>query len=138
MPKGMAVRLLCHTTFTQLGVAKAYQGAHSTVPAGKETIAAGVKLYTAQCASCHGKDGMGEGAPARSVAPSVTPSPALLAYMISRPIAVDEYLLWAITGGGAQYDSEMPAFNEKLNRDEIWRIIAYMRAGFPEPTATAK
>ncbi len=134
MPKGMAVRLLRHLTFTQLGVPKAYEGARSTVPAGKETIAAGAKLFTAQCASCHGKDGMGDGAPTRSVAPS----PALLAYMISRPIAVDPYLLWAIADGGKQFDSEMPAFNDKLSRDDIWRIIAYMRAGFPDPDATGK
>jgi mono/diheme cytochrome c family protein len=32
----------------------------------------------------------------------------------------------------------MPAFKDVLNRDDIWRIIAYMRAGFPEPTDTAK
>jgi mono/diheme cytochrome c family protein len=134
MPKGMAIRLLRHTTFTQLGVPKAYEGARSTVPAGKETIAAGATLYGAQCASCHGKDGMGDGVPARSVAPS----PALLAFMISRPIAVDEYLLWAISDGGKQFDSEMPAFKDKLSREDIWRIVAYMRAGFPEPTTTAK
>jgi cytochrome c553 len=91
MPKGMAVRLLRHTTFTQFGVPKAYEGARSTIPANKDAIAAGATLYMSQCASCHGKDGMGEGAPARSVAPT----PALLAYMVSRPIAVDEYRLHA-------------------------------------------
>jgi mono/diheme cytochrome c family protein len=26
----------------------------------------------------------------------------------------------------------MPAFKNKLSREEIWKIIAYMRAGFPE------
>jgi mono/diheme cytochrome c family protein len=134
MPKGMAVRLLRHTTFTQFGVPKAYEGARTTVPTGKETIAAGAALYTSQCASCHGKDGMGDGAPARAV----VPSPALLAYMISRPIAVDEYLLWAVSDGGKQFDSEMPAFKDKLARDDIWRIIAFMRAGFPDVSAPAK
>lgn len=134
MPKGMAVRLLRHTTFTTFGVPKAYEGARATVPAGKDTVALGAKLYTAHCASCHGRDGMGDGAPARAVAPS----PALLAYMITRPIAVDAYLLWAIADGGKQFDSEMPAFNETLARDDIWRIIAYMRAGFPDPAATVK
>jgi mono/diheme cytochrome c family protein len=130
MPKGMMVRLLRHTTFTQFGVPKAYEGASTTVPAAasKEAVAAGSALYQSQCASCHGRDGMGDGAPSRAVAPS----PALLAYMISRPIAVDEYLLWSISDGGKQFDSEMPAFKDKLSRDEIWRIIAYMRAGFPD------
>lgn len=51
--------------------------------------------------------------------------------MIRRPISVDEYLLWAIADGGAQFDSDMPAFKDKLAREDIWRIVAYMRAGFP-------
>jgi hypothetical protein len=70
---------------------------------------------------------MGDGEPGRAV----SPSPALLAYMIRRPLSVDEYLLWAISDGGEQFDSEMPASKDKLSRDDIWRVIAYMRAGFP-------
>jgi mono/diheme cytochrome c family protein len=128
MPKGMMVRLLRHTTFTQFGVPKAYDGVRTTVTPGADTIAAGGKIYQAECASCHGRDGMGDGAPSRAMAPS----PALLAYMISRPIAVDEYLLWSVSDGGKQFDSEMPAFKDKLSRDDIWRVIAYMRAGFPD------
>ena len=66
------------------------------------------------------------------------PSPALLAYMIRRPISVDEYLLWAIADGGEQFDSEMPAFRDKLSRDDIWRVIAYMRAGFPDASGGSR
>jgi mono/diheme cytochrome c family protein len=51
--------------------------------------------------------------------------------MIQRPIAVDEYLLWSIAEGGKQFDTEMPAFKDTLKREEIWKIIAYMRVGFP-------
>jgi len=29
----------------------------------------------------------------------------------------------------------MPSFKNKLSRQEIWRVIAYMRAGFPSPPA---
>jgi mono/diheme cytochrome c family protein len=128
MPKGMMVRLLRHTTFMQYGVAKDYEGAKSTVPVDPPSIAAGGKLYAELCAACHGRDGMGGGEPGRAV----SPSPALLAYMIRRPISVDEYLLWAISDGGKQFESEMPAFKDKLSRDDIWRVIAYMRAGFPD------
>lgn len=131
MPKGMMVRLLRHTTFMQYGVPKNYEGAKSTESTGPQTLAAGHKLYAEHCAACHGKDGMGSGEPGRAV----SPSPALLAYMIRRPISVDEYLLWAITEGGKQFESEMPAFMDKLSRDDIWRVIAYMRAGFPDATS---
>ena len=57
--------------------------------------------------------------------------PRLLAYMITRPIAVDEYLVWSISEGGKQFGSAMPTFKDNLSREEIWQIIAYMRAGFP-------
>jgi len=127
MPKGMMVRLLRHTTFMQYGVPKEYQGAQSNVPSGSETITAGGKLYANHCVGCHGSDGMGGGELGRAV----SPSPALLAYMVQRPIAVDEYLLWAISDGGKQFETEMPSFKNKLSREEIWRVIAYMRAGFP-------
>src|SRR5262245_25378683 len=134
MPKGMMVRLLRHTTYMQYGVPKDYEGAKSTVPPGPQTIAAGGQLYGERCAACHGRDGMGDGEPGRAV----SPSPALLAYMVRRPIAVDEYLLWTIVDGGKQFDSEMPAFKDKLSRDDIWRVIAYLRAGFPDMSGSPK
>lgn len=127
MPKGMMVRLLRHTVYTQYGVPSAYAGEKSTVTATPDTLAAGRALYDRACASCHGTDGMGSGDQSKAL----TPSPALLAYMIKRPISVDEYLLWAISDGGKPFDSEMPAFKDQLSRDEIWRVIAFMRAGFP-------
>jgi mono/diheme cytochrome c family protein len=108
-------------------VPKEYEGAQSTVAAGPETTAAGARLYAAHCASCHGTNGMGNGEAGRSL----SPSPALLAYMIRRPISVDEYLLWTVSDGGKAFGTEMPAFKDKLAREDIWRVIAYMRAGFP-------
>jgi mono/diheme cytochrome c family protein len=58
--------------------------------------------------------------------------------MIRRPISVDEYLLWAVSDGGEQFDSEMPAFRDKLSRDDIWRLIAYRRAGFPDASGGSR
>jgi mono/diheme cytochrome c family protein len=128
MPPGMRARLLRHYTFMHYGVQKQYEGARSSVGTSKEVIAAGRALYVAKCAACHGKQGLGEGDAPRSL----LPSPALLAFMVQRPIAVDEYLLWSISEGGKQFDTEMPAFKDTLSREDIWRIIAYMRAGFPD------
>jgi mono/diheme cytochrome c family protein len=128
MPKSVMVRLLRHTTYMQYGVPIEYQEAKSTVKPDAATLAAGGRLYAQHCASCHSKDGMGNGDAARAL----SPSPALLGYMIKRPVAVDEYLLWTISDGGKQFNSEMPAFHDVISRDDIWRIIAYMRAGFPQ------
>ena len=132
LPPGMRARLLRHFTFMQYGVQKQYEGAKSTVGNSKATIEAGGKLYAQKCASCHGKEGLGDGDAPRSL----MPSPALLAFMIQRPIAVDEYLLWSIAEGGAQFQTEMPAFKDTLAREDIWKIVAYMRAGFPGHAGT--
>jgi mono/diheme cytochrome c family protein len=128
MPPGMRARLLRHYTFMQYGVQQEYQGAKSTVGNAKEVLEEGAKIYSQRCAGCHGKQGLGDGDTPRSL----LPSPALLAFMIQRPIAVDEYLLWSIAEGGKQFDTEMPAFKDTLKREDIWKIIAYMRAGFPD------
>lgn len=133
MPRGMMVRLLRHTTFMQYGVGAPYEGKTSTVANSPETLEEGRRIYAADCASCHGPKGLGNGEGAYSL----SPSPALLAYMIQRPIAVDEYLLWSISEGGKQFDTKMPAFKDTLSEDDIWRVVAYMRAGFPDAAGNA-
>jgi mono/diheme cytochrome c family protein len=32
----------------------------------------------------------------------------------------------------------MSAFKDKLSRDDIWRVIAYMRAGFPDASRSSR
>ncbi len=56
--------------------------------------------------------------------------------MIRMPMAVDEYLLWTISEGGKPFETDMPAFKDVLTPEEIWQVIAFMRAGFPEGVAT--
>ena len=70
---------------------------------------------------------MGDGEAAKAL----DPSPALLAYMIQMPMSVDSYMLWSISEGGEAFGTAMPAFKEVLTKDEIWKIVTYMRAGFP-------
>lgn len=134
MPKGMMTRLLRHTTYMHYGVPLEYDGARSSVTPSPVMTAAGAALYARHCASCHGKDGLGDG----DAENALSPSPALLAYMIRRPISVDEYLLWTISDGGGQFQSQMPAFKDTLSRAEIWQVIAYMRAGFPQLSTDVK
>ncbi len=126
MPKGMQVRMLRHWTYVNHGVPATYARARPTIAATGRELLSGAQLYNTHCASCHGPKGLGNGQSGLSL----TPSPALLAYMIKRPIAADEYLLWAIADGGAAFQTAMPAFKDTLPRADIWRIIAYMRNGF--------
>lgn len=134
MPKGMQARVLRHWTFTHYGIPDEYKNAKSPLGTSPEAIAAGYRLFARHCASCHGRQGMGDGVDSRSL----LPSPALLAYMVQRPISVDPYLLWSIAEGGTAFGTEMPAFKGTLDRQQIWEIIAYMRAGFPQRAVPPK
>lgn len=121
-------RMQRHWTYMHDGVPLEYRGEKPPVPASPARIAAGRDLYRAHCAGCHRMDGTGGGDAALGLAPS----PALLAFLIQRPGAADEYLLWSISDGGVLFKTPMPSFKNSLARDDIWKIVAFMRAGFPE------
>jgi mono/diheme cytochrome c family protein len=119
--------MLRHRTFMHQGVPAEYRGQTSTVALTEATIREGATLYAENCASCHGPTGLGDGEAGRAL----NPSPALLACMINMPMAVDSYLLWTISEGGKPFGTDMPAFRDTLTKEEIWKVIAFMRAGFP-------
>lgn len=127
MGPGMRQRMSRHWTFMHQGIPATYRAARNPFSQDTKTLGEGFALYQANCASCHGAAGMGDG----EVANSLSPSPALLAYMIQMPMSVDEYMLWSISDGGAAFQTAMPAFKDVLTKDEIWKIVTYMRAGFP-------
>ena len=130
----MRARMQRHWKFMHEGLPHEYDMARSNKLSAPEVIEAGGQLYADNCASCHGKTGLGDGEAGKSL----TPSPALLAYLIQRPIAVDSYLLWSIAEGGKEFGTAMPAFKDVLARDDIWKIVTYMRAGFPPHKTTKK
>lgn len=129
LPKAMRMPGVRHWHYMLRGVPDTYADARSSAPRTIDTLRAGGALYARHCATCHGPNGYG----VKDDRQSLLPSPALLAFLIQKPIAVDEYLLWSIADGGVAFDSPMPAFRDVLSRDEIWQIVAYMRAGFPQP-----
>jgi len=127
MGPGMQQRMVRHWTFMHQGIPAVYRAERNPLSPNAETISKGDALYQKNCTSCHGATGMGDG----EMANSLNPSPALLAYMIQMPMSVDEYMLWSISDGGAAFGTAMPAFKDVLTQDEIWKIVTYMRAGFP-------
>ena len=128
MGPGQRHRMFRHWSFMNQGVPQDYRGARNPFSFSAETVAAGAKVYTENCAACHGDRGLGDGEAGRDL----SPSPALLSYLVQMPMAVDEYLLWAISDGGNAFGTDMPAFKDTLTEDEIWKVITWMRAGFPE------
>lgn len=73
----------------------------------------GRKVYKDQCAVCHGKNGQGEMGPAIG-------NPSMLA------LTTDEFLRYAIVHG--RDGTDMPAFGEILNEDEINGVTAFLRS----------
>jgi mono/diheme cytochrome c family protein len=120
-------RMVRHRTYMIEGVPEQYQGAASPIDSSHKALAAGARLYSMHCSGCHGRKGRGNG----DAGATLRPSPALKTYISRRPWAADEYLLWSVAEGGTPFGSSMPAFSKQLSRQQIWQIIAYMRAGFP-------
>ena len=87
-------------------------------------VEAGRKIYQSNCSSCHGNHGKGDGAAARSL----DPAPSDLAAV--QAIFGDDYLLWRISEGGLvePFRSSMPAWKTILSQDQIWELIAFIRA----------
>lgn len=127
---GQRQRMTRHWSFMNTGLPKEYYGATNPLLPTSEVKEQGNLLYRQNCLKCHGAQGMGDG----DIAHSLNPSPALLAHLIQMPMTVDGYLLWSISEGGDQFGTGMPAFKDKLPREVIWKIITFMRAGFPSET----
>ena len=128
MGPGQRLRMFRHWTFMNQGVPLEYRSVRNPLSPSPETVEGGAAVYAANCARCHGDRGFGDGDAGRDL----SPSPALLAYMVQMPMAVDEYLFWTISEGGVPFGTDMPAFKKRLAEEDIWKVIAFMRAGFPE------
>ena len=122
-------RMERHWSFMQSGTPAAYRGQTNPFTPDSGIVREGAELYGLHCAGCHGPQGADDSA----AVTGLSPSPALLAYMIQIPMSVDEYMMWTITEGGVQSGTAMPAFKETLTNVQIWKVITFMRAGFPAP-----
>lgn len=92
--------------------------------AGKvEAAAEGGQLFQANCSSCHGLQGKGDGV----AAASLEPKPANLA-AVQRDLS-DAYLFWRISEGGvlSPFNSLMPAWKSLLSEEQIWQIVTFLR-----------
>jgi mono/diheme cytochrome c family protein len=100
-----------------------YAGLNNPFTDDPEAIAEGEILYQANCLSCHGSTGEGDG-PAAS---GLEPPPQNLALRQSN--LTDAYLFWRISEGGLiePFNSIMPGWRGLLSEEKIWQIIAFLR-----------
>jgi mono/diheme cytochrome c family protein len=99
-----------------------YTNLVNTVPADEDSLARGQMVYAAQCETCHGATGMGEGPAGQAL----DPAPAPLAH--TSQMLSDGYLYWRISEGGHSFETAMPAWSESLSEQAHWDLINYMRS----------
>jgi mono/diheme cytochrome c family protein len=112
-----------HQYFMQYGIPRQYANKADPLPDTAANVSAGEKLYEANCASCHGPSGLGNGPAGQAL----NPPPANIAATSQMPMATDGYLYWTIAEGGVPLGTAMPAFKAALKPDQIWQIILYLR-----------
>jgi len=79
---------------------------------------AGLALYTKNCASCHGKTGLGDGVKARAL----KEFPGDFSKAAYQGQTDGEHFYKTKVGRG-----EMPKYEGKLSDEDIWNIVNYMR-----------
>ncbi len=100
-----------------------YQGKTDPYTGDATAIAAGKDIFEANCVTCHGETGEGNG-PAAS---ALDPKPANLSAVVNS--LDDDYMFWRISEGGgmAPFNSAMPAQKGNLSEDQIWQVISYVK-----------
>jgi len=95
-----------------------YKAMKNPVKADAASIAEGKELYTKQCASCHGKTGLGDGVKARTL----DTFPGDFSKATYQGQADGD--LFGKTKLGRE---DMPGFNGKIPDADIWSIVNYTR-----------
>jgi mono/diheme cytochrome c family protein len=121
----MEHRMVRHHYAMMNGIPEEYRNLSNPIEANKENIKAGEKLYNSHCVSCHGTKGYGDGPAGQAL----NPPPANIAFAVCMPMTTDSYLFWSISDGGRNLGNAMPSFKETLPKDNIWKVILYVRAG---------
>lgn len=110
------------------GVPRPYDAMRDPLSDTSSRLRYGAAVFDRHCSACHGWTGQGTGPEAFAL----VPAPADLEWLARSPRNRSEpYMYWAIAEGGRTFDSEMPAYRESLSKEDIWSVIAYIRAGLP-------
>jgi len=93
-------------------------GKKNPIAASQSSIAAGQKLYTKRCASCHGTSGNGDGPNAvdLGIHPAKHSDPRMREES-------DGALFWKITTG----KKPMPNYGRRLSETDRWNLVNYIR-----------
>ncbi|MDH5507003.1 MAG: c-type cytochrome [Anaerolineae bacterium] len=108
--------------FHMAAIPDPYAGMKSPVASDQESMARGGLIYEANCATCHGDGGMGDGPGGAAL----DPSPAPIAH--TSQMMSDAYLFWRVSEGGSNFGTAMISFKGTLTDQDRWDVINYIRA----------
>lgn len=103
--------------------------------AGPETLQLGQSIYAANCAACHGANLQGQPDWKHRLATGRMPAPPHDAtghtwHHSDRDLFnLTKLGVAAVVGDG--YESDMPAFGDKLSDDQIKAVLAYIESTWP-------
>jgi mono/diheme cytochrome c family protein len=95
-----------------------FKSMKNPVASNDASVKAGMTLYTKNCASCHGKTGLGDGVKARAL----KTFPGDLSKADYQKQTDGEQFYKSKFGRG-----EMPKYEGKIPDNDIWIIVNYMR-----------
>ena len=95
-----------------------YKNMKNPVAADDQSLMLGERLYKKHCASCHGKEGLGDGVKARTLE-TFSGDFSGEAYQDQTD---GEHFNKTKFGRG-----EMPAYENKIPDEDIWHMVNYMR-----------
>ncbi|NWG35480.1 MAG: c-type cytochrome [Chloroflexi bacterium] len=88
-------------------------------PLGSDASTAGAKVFQANCETCHGPQGHGDGPAGQALDPKPKNLPDLAAQV------GDDYLFWRISEG--KPGTSMVAWKGILTEEQIWQAVAFIR-----------
>lgn len=96
-------------------------------PATAESIASGRKLYDRHCSDCHGNTGKGDG----MAGEGLDEKPSNLTDATWEHGASDGEL-FVVIRDGAGPKSEMKGYGKKINEQQIWDVVNFVRSLGPK------
>jgi mono/diheme cytochrome c family protein len=93
-----------------------------------DNISRGAKLFAANCARCHGKEGKGDGPDLLKLQSAVSPDD--WTDKQSNQELTDSFIAAMITKGGKANGKSriMPAFGDKLNTQQVQDLLVFIRS----------